>query len=257
MRIKMIESTQIVPDAKIFGQRLRWLRDFKEITLQEFASKIDCDPGYLSKLENDKAKNPSARFLGAVALIFRVNVAWLRTGEGDPFWTASTDERTKNALPNWSDKRYQRIFSVLDELPDALAIDAVLERLFRDQSLEEFQEIWREVMAIPDLPATARLFLNDVYVRFQIIKSNEESRGKLGLTNKVKTLTKETVQPVLPKLIQRLKRATEARGSKSELAQWLGVHRQSITDWLSGKQEPGGEITLKLLHWVEQQERQK
>jgi DNA-binding transcriptional regulator YiaG len=65
------------------------------------------------------------------------------------------------------------------------------------------------------------------------------------------------VQPVLPKLIERLKRATEARGSKAELAAWLGVHRQSVTDWLSGKQEPGGEITLRLLTWVEQQERQK
>jgi DNA-binding transcriptional regulator YiaG len=80
---------------------------------------------------------------------------------------------------------------------------------------------------------------------------------KKDLTKKADSLTNDGVQPVLPKLIQRLRRATEARGSKSELATWLGVHRQCVTDWLSGKQEPGGEITLRLLHWVEQQERQK
>lgn len=80
---------------------------------------------------------------------------------------------------------------------------------------------------------------------------------KTQLTLKADSLTNDGVQPVLPKLIQRLKRATEARGSKSELAKWLGVHRQLVTDWLSGKQEPGGETTLRLLNWVEQQERQK
>lgn len=80
---------------------------------------------------------------------------------------------------------------------------------------------------------------------------------KSSLTKEAESLTSDPVQPVLPKLIQRLQRATAERGSKSELAKWLGVHRQSVTDWLSGKQEPGGEITLRLLHWVEQRECQK
>ncbi len=88
-------------------------------------------------------------------------------------------------------------------------------------------------------------------------KNIKSAPEETGLTIEVNSLTKENVQPVLPKLIQRLNRATETRGSKSELAKWLGVHRQSVTDWLSGKQEPGGEITLKMLHWVEQRERQK
>jgi len=80
---------------------------------------------------------------------------------------------------------------------------------------------------------------------------------KEGLTNKVYSLTSSGVQPVLPKLIGRLKNATSERGQKIALAKWLGVHRQCVTDWLSGKQEPGGEITLRLLKWVEQQERKK
>lgn len=80
---------------------------------------------------------------------------------------------------------------------------------------------------------------------------------KSDLTIKADSLTSIDVQPVLPKLIERLKNATSDRGQKTALAKWLGVHRQCVTDWLSGKQEPGGEITLRLLKWVEQQERQK
>jgi len=85
----------------------------------------------------------------------------------------------------------------------------------------------------------------------------DEYSPENDLTNKADSLTTGDVQPVLPKLIKRLRRATEARGKKSELADWLGVHRQMVTDWLSGKQEPGGETTLRLLHWVEQQECKK
>ena len=85
----------------------------------------------------------------------------------------------------------------------------------------------------------------------------DASSQKTGLTNQADALTHEGVKPVLPQLIQRLKHATEPHGKKSELAKWLGVHRQMVTDWLSQRQEPGGENTLRLLHWVERQERQK
>jgi transcriptional regulator with XRE-family HTH domain len=110
-------------------------------------------------------------------------------------------------------------------------------------------------------------FLN--HNREEIEKLSEVSRSvekaiqkgigntKFGLTVKVTSLTSDFVKPVLPKLIERLRRATKHHGSKAALAKWLGVHRQMVTDWLSGKQEPGGEITLRLLQWVEQQERQK
>jgi outer membrane biogenesis lipoprotein LolB len=67
----------------------------------------------------------------------------------------------------------------------------------------------------------------------------------------------------LPNLLARLNRATSKSGKMSALADYLGkatgqkVPLASVSRWLSGKREPGGEITLKLLQWVEQQERQK
>jgi DNA-binding transcriptional regulator YiaG len=65
------------------------------------------------------------------------------------------------------------------------------------------------------------------------------------------------VKALLPKLLERLNKASAAPGKKSELAKFLGVPLASVSRWLSGDREPGGEITLKLFHWVEQQERQK
>jgi len=87
-----------------------------------------------------------------------------------------------------------------------------------------------------------------------LIGPETESGEEMLLTNKASSLTSEGVKPVLPKLIERLKRATAMRGKKTALAKWLGVHRQCVTDWLSRKQEPGGEVTLLLERWVQSQE---
>lgn len=67
----------------------------------------------------------------------------------------------------------------------------------------------------------------------------------------------ERVRPLLPELIERLKKATGERGKKTALAQFLDVPLAMVSQWLSGDREPGGETTLRMLQWVEQQERQK
>ncbi len=67
----------------------------------------------------------------------------------------------------------------------------------------------------------------------------------------------ENVKAKLPILLHRLNQATTERGMKSELAKFMGVPLPNVSQWLSGEREPSGETTLRLLHWVEQQERQK
>jgi transcriptional regulator with XRE-family HTH domain len=64
-----------------------------------------------------------------------------------------------------------------------------------------------------------------------------------------------SVNPILPALIERLKKATEPRGKKTELAEFLSVSLPRISEWLSGDREPGGETTLQMLQWVTAQER--
>lgn len=250
------KSTAVMHESETVVARLRWLREFKELSLQEFASRIDCDPGYLSKLENGKAGSPSERFIAGVAVIFWVNAEWLRTGKGDKFVGAITDTRTRKALPQWSEKRLQRVFAILDELPDALAIDAVLGFLFREESLEGFQAVWREVMALPDLPAPARLFWNVAYMRFQILKMGEASRRNAGLTDDTLKSKCHDVQSEIQKLIEQVKRKASRRGAKSELARELDVAPARISEWLSGEKEPGGDYALRLQKWVKSQAHQ-
>ena len=62
------------------------------------------------------------------------------------------------------------------------------------------------------------------------------------------------VKSQLPVLLERVRKVSSASGKKTELANFLSVPLASVSRWLSGEREPGGEITLRLLKWVEQQE---
>jgi transcriptional regulator with XRE-family HTH domain len=54
----------------------------------------------------------------------------------------------------------------------------------------------------------------------------------------------------IQKLIVAVRERTAARGARSQLARELKVKPARISDWLSGKIEPGGEITLQLQKWL-------
>jgi transcriptional regulator with XRE-family HTH domain len=87
--------------------------------------------------------------------------------------------------------------------------------------------------------------------------SKEISLQKDGLTNVALSGNNQDVKAKLPGLLKRLNEATCERGAKAALAKFMGVKLPTVSRWLSGTKEPGGENTLRLLHWVEQQERQK
>jgi transcriptional regulator with XRE-family HTH domain len=74
------------------------------------------------------------------------------------------------------------------------------------------------------------------------------------LTNVPESGKHADVKAQLPSLLERVKHVTTARGSKSALAKYMGVPLSNVSQWLSGSREPGGETTLRLLRWVEQQE---
>jgi transcriptional regulator with XRE-family HTH domain len=89
-----------------------------------------------------------------------------------------------------------------------------------------------------------------------------ESKAAKQLLTDAETLDKSlVVKSQLPTLLERLKKATSETGKKSELAEFLAkvtkssVPLASVSRWLSGEREPGGEIALLMLRWVELQER--
>ncbi len=86
---------------------------------------------------------------------------------------------------------------------------------------------------------------------------SEKNTPKNSLTS-ISLKSKEWgMKSEIQKLIEQVKHRASGPGAKSNLARTLGVAPARISEWLSGEKEPGGEYTLKLLHWVEQQERQK
>jgi predicted XRE-type DNA-binding protein len=63
-------------------------------------------------------------------------------------------------------------------------------------------------------------------------------------------LRKTTEVKTLASLIERIKQLTSPIGMKGKLAKALGVPQPRVSEWLSGKTEPGGETTLRLLAWA-------
>jgi transcriptional regulator with XRE-family HTH domain len=76
-----------------------------------------------------------------------------------------------------------------------------------------------------------------------------------GLTKVHGSVNMSDVKTMLPDLLSRLAGATASKGMKTKLAEDLGETLASVSQWLSGKRKPSGETTLRLLHWVEQWER--
>lgn len=90
--------------------------------------------------------------------------------------------------------------------------------------------------------------------RFLAAHRLASSATKMLLTDTSSSEKMGTVKP-LKSLLARANRLTKMRGRKIELGNALGVAPETVSRYLSGKIEPGGETTLRLLQWVEQQER--
>ena len=79
--------------------------------------------------------------------------------------------------------------------------------------------------------------------------------SKKPLTDDTLKSTNDSVKPEIQKLIARVNSFASKPGTKAELARILDVAPARVSEWLRGKKEPGGDFTLRLLKWVEQQER--
>ena len=83
------------------------------------------------------------------------------------------------------------------------------------------------------------------------------AEGKRGLTNVIVSDNKSDVKAQWPLLKARLQKATSEKGSKSRLAEFLGLPLSSVSLWLSDSKsarEPGAETALRMLYWVERRE---
>jgi len=84
------------------------------------------------------------------------------------------------------------------------------------------------------------------------VSDQEENNLLTGITRERKMAGVTEIQL----LLMRLKRALEGM-KRGDLARSLKVPLPRVSEWLSGRVMPSGETTLRLLRWVERQERQQ
>jgi transcriptional regulator with XRE-family HTH domain len=68
----------------------------------------------------------------------------------------------------------------------------------------------------------------------------------------------QQMPPKTQKLIDELREyCDEERGRRAEIAKLIGIKRQSITDWFSGRQQPTAEQILEVQEFLDKQRRRR
>jgi len=100
------------------------------------------------------------------------------------------------------------------------------------------------------------LVWNKMRAELSIQRIPNISTPNLKLTDAATYSIVAEVKAQLPSLLERLEKATAESGKKSELAEFLAratkanVPLASVSRWLSGEREPGGEVALLLDVWA-------
>jgi len=85
------------------NERIKHLRTTLQMSQAEFAKAIFISNGYIAELENANRK-VNDRIIHLISLTFGVNEDWLKTGEGNMFFTTPSE-------------KLQRLTSLFNELP--------------------------------------------------------------------------------------------------------------------------------------------
>ena len=194
-------------------------------------------PSAISGVENGH-DSPSNRLRRLLIQRLDINEEWLRTGKGEMFKPVFWDDLKKNTAPA------SQLYSPEEQ---SIMEDSEFVSVVNKLRLMPVADCERYLKAMKRLLDSLR----------DADKNNPLNSKNRPLTNVSVFGNNEGVRAILPALIKRLQEATKERGSKTALAKFMGLPLPKISQWLSGEHEPGGENTLKLLHWVEQQERQK
>jgi len=159
----------------------------------------------------------------------------------------------------------QRSAALVEVLNNPLPVPSVTIEAARSLAESLHQTILQKAGKSPLPPSTTKLSsilepgkLLHAHYQYVLKKAAEEAKHaqKQDLTHSETYPKDVAVKAQLPGLLERLKKATAEAGKKTALAEFLKVPLASVSRWLSGEREPGGEVTLQLLKWVELQERQ-
>jgi len=280
------------PDERAICARLKSFREKIGWNRNAFASQIGLTHARLVSIEH--ALTPlNYEVAWKIKEVFGLSLMWLVDGNYPPNerdigrWPAPETlvnprellsevekEMWANIDPDAELKRYNKIKKEDIYNPGAASLAVSLKedivnwmaRIPEDMAFAFYQELIKFAEDyLDECPAVSEI---KVALRERALKWNEmqdeiNRRLRLRMAKKkpIDIFSKKEniggVKPLLPALIQRLKNVTGERGKKTALANFLDVSPAMVSQWLSGDREPGGETTLRLLTWVEQEERQK
>lgn len=239
-------------------KRLREFRELKRIARSKFAVSIGLAPERLASYESGRAPLRYA-VVKQILKEYPINPIWLATGRESPCLLDIIDDvlfpeaASRTALFSEVFEENYDAFKNSIALQNYGLFERLMEVLRQKDSSEAIQFL---LSASPEAFTTLRNY--NLFHKEALDILGPETKAKKRLLTDAATSDKPLdVKAQLPSLLERLKKATSETGKMSALAEYLGVPLASVSRWLSGKREPGGEITLKLLHWVEWQERKK
>jgi len=238
-----------------FAVRLRWLRKKCRLTLEHFGKIVRSTPSYLSRLERGINTNPSPILVQQICQNFNMNESWLLKGEGEPFTLPSLNELARADAP------ITTMIFTSDSGPEGGEKLVMTPALFKSiLGMQSYDDPLRDLLSLLKQPPYGPALTLETAKALAYVVESIEAKNKRNLPlDDVTDLGKSAseMDPLMPKLLARLEKQTTEPGSKSSLAEWLEVPLSNLSLWLSGKRQPGGEATLKLLKWVERRERGK
>jgi len=241
--------------------RVAAVRRFDGRSQEEFARSIDLTRAQLANIE---AQRTSLRFPTGWSLCRELNVSQLYIAVGQfpvaPFVPVSLQQ-----TPFSKDATFREVClskHLHGELRRVLDLRRAVREIEGPQSvpaglLDLYENYWGafvRVLLARHPPEKWLSIMGQAQRILSELSEREGSNEKARVTSISESDKHVAAESQMAHLLVRLKKATGGHGKKSELARYLGVPLSSVSQWLSGEREPGGETTLRLLHWIEGQE---
>jgi transcriptional regulator with XRE-family HTH domain len=239
-------------------RRLRSFREQTKISRTAFALSIGVGGERLASYESARAPIRYEMFL-TIAKRYPINPVWLATGFGS---ASLRDAFDFAALPMQIPYHPRALFSDvydthLKPILENKSIIADRKLQQAEHALDDLNKWARENAGFKIVPARREWIYRALAETVATINSADSSEGERApqflLTEP--SHSGKVAGVTLKSLLARLDRITKTPGAKAKLAKFLKAPRESVSRWLSGDREPGGKITLKMLEWVEQEER--
>lgn len=192
---------------------------------------------------------------------------WLATGEAPKSPYFELDKSFYEPEPKESALFSEVCFGRLQEILQVrirLYRSAANSEAAADYLADSYQLLFKQLLPVLvfEVPEDARIdYLTFLVTETrQFIEDHKSSTisDKSLLTSCDVSVTLREVKSIrtMQALRESLQKLLKRPGKRAELMSYLrDVPRESISRWLSGEREPGGETTLQLLNWVEFQER--